>query len=297
MTNTLLNKYGQYYSASGSYRKRLMQRESANAAEMYDYFSHLGLRCNQIIRCDELIKSPRRDITEMVMAARGFVRDMSAAADIVFGHDGDRLHSRFAELYDEAASIVEGFERLACEEIGRRSGSISEDAQSIQRRNHFAKNHAKSSDRSLSAKMSWKRDRSKRINAINKFHKSSAGKQFHRNLARYNQRKTEEFQFGQDDILTTAKGVSSLITHAIIELQSVLAAGTDAVTGVDMEYAAQIRDIIDMFIELMSILVDALFDKNVEAVGNVLEVIADYYSVTGAGDKQLPDSSGVEVDL
>jgi len=292
----LRDKYSPYYTASGSYRKQLMKQESANAAEMFDHFSRMEVRCNKLLRCPEVVGSHRADITELTLQVRGFIADMHEHVKIVFDFDGEKLHTRFAELYDEAASIVEGFEETVMSFLDTFK-VLTEDAQSIQRRNHFTKNHARNSAKSLTAKMAWKRNKTKYTDAIQKFHKSSAGKQMHRNLSRYNRRKGEEFSFTRDDAFMTAKGLSSFCTHLIIEMENfhTQAAGK-ILESTETQLIDDLQEVFHIFHELTNAMLDSCQKQDNEAVANVLDVISDYYNLVGAGDKQVPDSSGVSVE-
>lgn len=289
-------KYTDYYTASGSYRKYLMKQESANTAEMYDYFSRLEIRCRQLLRCNELVQASNPAVSRMVVRIGEFISDMRGLAKNVFEKEGDNLHRMFADLYDESASVVEGFEAEASQYLSKLE-SLSESAQLIQRRTHFTKNHAKNAQRSNAAKMAWRANREKFKSGIKKFHASSAGKQFHRNMSRYSKRvNSESVSFTHDDLIMTAKGLSSCCTHIIIEAENILIDNAGRIDEKVMESVLTMREVFYIFNEALCCLVDAVFQEDMESVANVVDIIKDYYDLVGAGDKDLPDASGVDIE-
>jgi len=290
-------KYSDYYTASGSYRKYLMKQESANTAEMYDYFSRLEIRCRQLLRCSELSQASNPNISRMTVKIGEFISDMRGLAKSIFEETGDRLHRLFADLYDESASVVEGFEQEATQYLSKME-MLSEDAQLIQRRTHWKKNHAKNAQRSNAAKMSWRANREKFKVGVKKFHASSAGKQFHRNLSRFSKRATaESANFTHDDLLMTAKGLSSACTHIIIEAENILIDNAGRVDEKVMESALTMREVFYIFNEALCCLVDAVFQEDMESVANVVDIIKDYYDLAGVGDGNWPDTDGVSAEF
>jgi hypothetical protein len=289
------NKYSEYCNPQGSYRKYLMKQQSANTAEMYDYFSRLEVRCRQLMRCNELSQASAPFINRMLVSIGEFISDMRGLATKVFEQEGDNLHKIFADSYDEAASVVEGFELEASKYLGKMT-NLSEDAQLIQRRTHFQKNHAKNGQKSLAAKMAWRTHKGNMVAGIEKFHKSSAGKQFHRNLARFSRRGVAE-QFNQDDIMMTAKGLSSCCTHILIEIQNYFTDNAGKINEKVMADAASMRELFHIFSEALSCTLDAYFEDDKDSIANVVDIIKDFYDIYGAGDKQIPDTAGVDTEV
>jgi hypothetical protein len=145
------------------------------------------------------------------------------------------------------------------------------------------------------AKAAWKRDRHKYVHAIRTFSKSVAGKSFHRNLGRFNARRMENHDFTRDDVLMTAKGISSMMTHIIIEIESLATQSAGRMSESEMGEVRGLRDFFHVFQELLGGMVDAYFDEDKETIADVVDVVRDYYDITGAGDAQVPDTDGVAV--
>lgn len=75
--------------------------------------------------------------------------------------------------------------------------------------------------KSQQTKQSWRKYRNKYMNGIKGFHKSTDGKRFHRNLARFlvSRITDESIDMNLYDFAEVLKSLSSLPTHLLIELQ------------------------------------------------------------------------------
>jgi len=72
--------------------------------------------------------------------------------------------------------------------------------------------------KSQNTKAAWRKNRSSKRRAIQKWHKSTAGKRFHRKLGRFlATRVTEKYDVSEDLQYETLKAVSSVRTHLYIE--------------------------------------------------------------------------------
>lgn len=290
------SKYLGYYSGSGSHRKWLLQGEAVDAARMFDYFSRLELRARDVERCKELRESRVPAASALILKAGEFLSELPSIHNDLFRCSTENVGRAFAEAYDTAASIVEGFEQVSYDILSRSDfGVLSEEASAIRRRTHFQKNSGPASARrSMVAKAAWKRNRAKNVHAIRAFHKSTAGKAFHRNLGRFNARRMENHDFTRDDILMTCKGISSLCTHALIEIEAIATQAAGRMTEAAAADSRALKDVFHVFQELLGSMVDAYFEEDKETIADVVDVVSDYYDITGgAGDRQVPDTAGV----
>jgi len=283
--NVLKERYKGYYLNKGSYRKYLMKVESANTAEVYDYFSKLTIRLEHISKCSELYSATK--MYKFIEDVSNFRGDLSYISSKVFEYRGQGINKIFGETYDVVASIIEGFELEACSYLDTLDStySLSEDAQLIQRRSRLQKNkNVKDHIKSRSAKSAWLRNRKNYEKGIKKFHKSTAGKQFHRNLSRYNslRNKSEDFEISEDDILVLSKGVSSMQTHIIIEIQNVLKDNVDMLNEEVTQIVEVMRDLFELFNVALMNLIEARFNGDKEIVLDVIDIINEYYQIAEA---------------
>lgn len=290
-------RYIEWYRAHGNYRKQLLREEAVDSARMYDRFSQLLARLSEVSRCRELRASGNPTIARMLGAAEMFQVDLRSAVGEVFAHSGDDLNRKFAETYDTAASIVEGFEAAAGQEL-EKMHDLSEDAQLIQRRTHFQrKAGGGSARRSLAVKQAWARGKERFKTGIKKFHQSTQGKAFHRNLARYNRRRMENHDFTSDDVLMTCKGLSSMLTHVLIEIENLRTQDAGRGSKAVAEDSMVLKEFFGIFQEALGALVDAAFDGDKEAVADIVGMVADYYELAGAGDAQISDIDATDKEV
>lgn len=278
-TDYLANKYREYYTPIGTYRRFLLQQESLNNAEMFDYFSNLQVRIKPLITCNELIV--HRDSYVIVENAKKLAEDITSISKELFSTNDKHFERQYCALYDVAASIVEDMAIKASKYLSTIK-TTTESADLIQRRTHLQKSRTPDIRRSNSAKQAWKKNRDQKKQAIQKFHKSSAGKKFHRNLTRFNNfrnTKTEQFELPKDDILITCKGLSSLMTSLIIEIQNYITANINEQSSVTNSDIEQLRETFHIFNELLATTFEAYFDDSPEVIANALEVITDFYKL------------------
>lgn len=84
--------------------------------------------------------------------------------------------------------------------------------------------HLKNFRRRQNTKKQWRHDRYKMMRGIKRFHKSTAGKRFHRSLGRFLAtreclKKSVEFTVSLHEVADVLKALSSLKTHAFVELE------------------------------------------------------------------------------
>jgi len=88
------------------------------------------------------------------------------------------------------------------------------------KRRQLVRDKMKNFRKSQNTKMDWRRNRYKRLKGIRKWHSSTQGKRFHRNLSRFliTRIRRENFEnFELADRFEILKGISSLKTHLYIE--------------------------------------------------------------------------------
>lgn len=78
--------------------------------------------------------------------------------------------------------------------------------------------------RKQNTKQQWRHDRYKMMRGIKRFHKSTAGKRFHRSLGRFlatreAMQKSVQFSVSLTEVADILKSLSSLKTHAYVELE------------------------------------------------------------------------------
>jgi hypothetical protein len=265
--NILQEKYPVYYTPRGSYRKLLLKKEAVSIPAMYDLLSNLAVRLDRLLVLPESVQYAKvcTDIKEVK-------KDMDETAKIA-----RTIGSRdfFCEAYEALGSIVEGIEDKVST-ILNGIPELSEDAKLIQRQTHHQKNAPVDSTRSRAAKNAWKQNKDRYTKAIRKFHKSTAGKTFHRNLTRFNRRKGGSVS--ESDVLDLSKGLSSMLTHLLAEVQQydLYKAESKVVLTEDVSV---LREVFQIFNSLLLSAADGYFVHDSEAVGDVLEVVEDFYSM------------------
>jgi hypothetical protein len=169
------------------------------------------------------------------------------------------------------------------------SGDLSEDAKLIKRRTHWQKKHRRNISKSSAAKRAWKKNRHKYKRAMKKFHGSSAGKQFHRNLARFQKTRAHkegvDIDFTLNDTLIVCKGISSFLTNLVARVQNERDEKITKDSIAEINENIQVyREVFELFHLLMLEMFDAYFSEDMEVVSDVLEVINDYYLLVNEDD-------------
>ena len=267
----LREQFQEYYQPSGGYRKFLLKQENLSAVCVYDYFSRLSLRANNLMNLKELKEDPKQtDLLLKLHELNSTINEISAS---IFNTE---LTDTIG-VYDTVASIVEGFESKIGDYIASLGDKVlTEDATFIKRQSHVDKSDAgKNLRRSVAAKNSWRFAKDMYVKGIRKFHNSTAGKSFHRNLARYNQTRTEGV-LRDDDVLMIAKGISSLVTHLIIETENRITESAEHRDNASIECN---KELFRIFSECLYCLHESYFEKNAEVKANVIEIVNDFYSL------------------
>jgi hypothetical protein len=269
---SIRQQYAAFYQPSGGYRKMLLKKEALNSANAFDLFSRLAVRVGIVARLKELNESTKQQ--SFVIQAMELRQQINEIANSAFTC---KDLSEMSAVYDTVASVVEGMEECAAVYITTLGDKVlSEDAQNIKRQSYVDKSDiGKNLRRSQAAKNSWKQHRREHETGIKKFHKSTAGKLMHRNLARYQQTRAEGV-LKEDDVLVLAKGLSSLCTHLIIEVENRI---NEDVAKKERDGIKSYQEMYRIFNECAQCLVDSYFDKDQEVRANVLEVVQDYYSL------------------
>jgi hypothetical protein len=94
----------------------------------------------------------------------------------------------------------------------------TEDIQEFLTRNREQTYHLKDFRKSQNAKQSWRKNRYAMMKGIKGFHKSTAGKRFHRNLSRFMLTRESFQEISDTELLETLKAISSYPTHLFIDL-------------------------------------------------------------------------------
>jgi hypothetical protein len=265
-----MKTYESYFTPRGKYRKYLLKQELLATADLFDAVSKLLVRSSSLLELAEVKNTTNVEIIKLSTALQELYRDLRELSNNIFKVQWDK--DAFCEVYDKHASIVEEMEERVSTYLDTlKEEDLTEDAHILKKRTRTQKNPVKDPLKVQAAKNAWARNKHKYKNAIKKFHQSSQGKAFHRNLSRYNKfRKNDEQSFSEDDILLVCKGISSMLTHLLIEIQAETTQTVESVLGRIPENAAQLKEIFDIFQGLLSGITDAFFNRDHEAVSNVM---------------------------
>jgi hypothetical protein len=286
----LKEKFGLYYKPQGAYRRLLLKQENIHKKELYDYFLALEVRIDRLRKAEEIAASSDDNIEKLYKAANLLRVEMRGVQQAVVKHEwNNKLKELFSESYDIVASVVEGMEDVALVYLENYSGSLSEDAKLIKRRTHWQKKHRKNISKSNAAKRVWRKNRNKYKRAMKKFHGSSAGKQFHRNLARFQKTRAHKeditSEFTLNDTLIVCKGISSFLTNLVARVQNERDEKITQDNIAEINENIQVyREVFELFHTLMFELFDAYFSEDMEVVADVLEVVNDYYLLVNEDD-------------
>ena len=200
-----------HYKPNGLFRRYLMKQENLNSTEQFTYLSKLEARLDLLLDEPEVRESKNSNIIVSITNVQSLCKELKKEKiNVLCGIDKEA----FCEIYDIYASIAESLETTIY-------SCFDENSHILQRQTRLAKEPIKDHDKVRRAKDAWKKNKNKYRAAIKKFHQSSDGKAFHRNLTRFNKQRSESFTFGENDILDVSKGLSSLLTHLLIEIQLV----------------------------------------------------------------------------
>jgi hypothetical protein len=155
--------------------------------------------------------------------------------------------------------------------------------------------------RSQDAKASWRKNRYKILKGIKSWHKSTAGKRFHRNLGRFLSTRIFRPKNESFDKYETLKAVSSLRTHLYIEGEYYSSLDEQVDYERFVEYAQPL--LIDTEVKLLEDRVEEITEDEIELLfrlvnlNPVFESLASFLNEEFETLKVKYESSGVDEDL
>lgn len=195
------NIWTAYLQPTGYHNKPLLQETAGSLAHQVYTIAETTARLAQLACVPELLHdvSVQYAIKETITSVHN-AKGLSA--------------SDFAKAHDNALATIQAIGRYT---VATYPSGISEDIKILKRQHRVDTTHGIDPVKSRDAKTAYKNNRSKNTKAIQAFHKSSAGKAFHRNLSRFNALHTP---MTTETLAILAKGLSSAVTHLIIEAHS-----------------------------------------------------------------------------
>lgn len=262
-------KYKEFYAPLGLYRRYVL-KHLVNETKFLECILKLDVKLNRLVTLPELQNTTLRNTLE------AFAEDYKEVKEELLACKD--INTR-ADKYDILASVLEGLNTAVAGYLAGKK-AFSEDAQMIQRQTHLQKdNPLLNKTKSLAAKQSWIRNKDKIKSGIQAFHKSTQGKLFHRNLARFNAISKESKDFSMNDILITCKGISSLQTHVIIEIQNMLDRKVESNISEITKNIESLKILYDIFGNVNTALFESFFTNDYDIAGDMLSIVSDYYII------------------